>query len=320
MSEVNARYCPIDSVSGSLYLGVNAGKRLREDVENATKSIKVVSPYISDGLLSLLIQKHNKGVKVSCVTQEIKVPEQQPQLDTKRKRNRGYYTYAPRIQPHKIWGYSYIQKRNYSEKQFNSGVAKFILQHKTPIEAGIALKRQRDKQVIVWWILCAICLFLQMGMLYFYFRNPIPPQTIEKLFNRNHEAYSLIMLLSGFALALFCGVLAANAKYAAKYTAVTKYSYSALFPFRLAKEKKGAPIIHVKSVVIDDAVAYLGSLNFTYFGLHENTEMCFTVKEKEAVSVLSQWHEKLFESCESISIEEIAANCYEENPFDLSQN
>lgn len=46
-----------DNVSCSLYLGRNAGERIKNYIRNAKKSIKIFSPYFSGELIDLLLEK-----------------------------------------------------------------------------------------------------------------------------------------------------------------------------------------------------------------------------------------------------------------------
>ena len=62
-------YWPIGKISGELYIGKGAGKRLLRYVDNAQKSVKVFSPYMSASFISTLFDKSEQGVNVECVTQ-----------------------------------------------------------------------------------------------------------------------------------------------------------------------------------------------------------------------------------------------------------
>jgi len=54
--------------SANLYIGKNAGKQILQSINVAKSSIKIISPYISDSYIDLLIQKHSIGVDVSLIT------------------------------------------------------------------------------------------------------------------------------------------------------------------------------------------------------------------------------------------------------------
>ena len=64
-------YDPIGEIKGSLYLGTGAGKHLLGDIEGANHSVKIVSPYISDNLLNILLKKScTTNCAISLVTIE----------------------------------------------------------------------------------------------------------------------------------------------------------------------------------------------------------------------------------------------------------
>ena len=62
-------YWPIGKISGELYIGKGAGKRLLRYVGNAQKSVKVFSPYMSASFISTLFDKSEQGLNIKCVTQ-----------------------------------------------------------------------------------------------------------------------------------------------------------------------------------------------------------------------------------------------------------
>jgi phosphatidylserine/phosphatidylglycerophosphate/cardiolipin synthase-like enzyme len=53
-----------------IYIGKGAGKKLLDDISNAKKSVKVISPYLSPSLINELILLHAKGVKISLITND----------------------------------------------------------------------------------------------------------------------------------------------------------------------------------------------------------------------------------------------------------
>lgn len=53
-----------------IYIGKGAGKKLLEDISNAKKSVKVVSPYLSPSLINELIRLHSKGLEISLITND----------------------------------------------------------------------------------------------------------------------------------------------------------------------------------------------------------------------------------------------------------
>ncbi|MDR2036710.1 MAG: phospholipase D family protein [Bacteroidales bacterium] len=51
-----------------IYIGKGAGKKLLNDIQNARKSIKIVSPYLSPFLISELISLHQRNIEVELIT------------------------------------------------------------------------------------------------------------------------------------------------------------------------------------------------------------------------------------------------------------
>lgn len=52
------------------YLGQGAGKKLLEDINRARHSIKIISPYLTPGLIHSLIARHQAGVDVRLITMD----------------------------------------------------------------------------------------------------------------------------------------------------------------------------------------------------------------------------------------------------------
>ena len=64
------KYRRIYAENVSVYLGKNAGDHIIKQIQNAQKSIKVISPYLSVALIDLLIAKANQGVEVLLLTND----------------------------------------------------------------------------------------------------------------------------------------------------------------------------------------------------------------------------------------------------------
>ncbi|MDR2238692.1 MAG: phospholipase D family protein [Chryseobacterium sp.] len=61
-------YC--NSANCDIYIGRGAGKKLLEEIGNAKKNVKIVSPYLSAYLIKQLIILHSKGIQVSLITSD----------------------------------------------------------------------------------------------------------------------------------------------------------------------------------------------------------------------------------------------------------
>ena len=53
-----------------IYIGTGAGKKLMEDIEDAKRSVKIVSPFLSPFLVKKLIDLHYRGVEVKLITMD----------------------------------------------------------------------------------------------------------------------------------------------------------------------------------------------------------------------------------------------------------
>lgn len=53
-----------------IYIGTGAGKKLMAELSAAKRSIKIVSPYLSESLVDRLVHSHARGVEVALITTE----------------------------------------------------------------------------------------------------------------------------------------------------------------------------------------------------------------------------------------------------------
>jgi phosphatidylserine/phosphatidylglycerophosphate/cardiolipin synthase-like enzyme len=69
-----------------------------------------------------------------------------------------------------------------------------------------------------------------------------------------------------------------------------EYEYSAIFKSVFFK----ADFFHAKLYIIDDEIAFAGSINFTYKGVEKSHETCFTIKDTDTVKGLIEYYDGLF--------------------------
>ncbi|MBN4061485.1 hypothetical protein JYT58_01100 [bacterium AH-315-G11] len=100
-----------------------------------------------------------------------------------------------------------------------------------------------------------------------------------------------------FGLLGLLGTIAIFKKYQGMQT--FSYSYEFTFPILINIEKNWYP--HAKVYLIDEKIAYIGSLNYTLSGFETNYETCFEIKDKKAIT-------KLYEEWDSI----VARGCFKE--------
>jgi phosphatidylserine/phosphatidylglycerophosphate/cardiolipin synthase-like enzyme len=96
------------------------------------------------------------------------------------------------------------------------------------------------------------------------------------------------------------------------------YKYQPLFKLKVFysaydQEKNHSNFIHSKIYVIDEKVAYVGSINFTYKGFKYNYETATKVNDPMAIREISKEVDRLYNSSElSKSIEEWGRELYDE--------
>jgi phosphatidylserine/phosphatidylglycerophosphate/cardiolipin synthase-like enzyme len=208
----------------NIFLGRKAGIELLNELNNAKKSIKIISPYLSPSYINNLIEIKNRGINVSLITSDN--VETNDYVD---------FNHTDLI----------IQKQYVHENE----------------------KQQREilgKVLIVLGIISLICL------LYF-------------------PGYSLLFILSTVIVFYF---------YYNK--AIYSYDYSSVFDIRVffsqysENDKKNTFMVHSKVYIIDDKIAYIGSLNFTYSGIHNSYECISRISDKSEVNYLIDKYQKLF--------------------------
>lgn len=57
-----------NNVRCDLYIGTGADKKLMQEIRNAKKSVKVVSPFVSEVLIKKLISLHESGIEINLIT------------------------------------------------------------------------------------------------------------------------------------------------------------------------------------------------------------------------------------------------------------
>jgi uncharacterized membrane protein len=262
-------YNPIGEIKGTLYLGTGAGKHLLGDIKRASQSVKIVSPYISDKLLNVLLQKKSaSSCFVSLVTTEGKPT-----------------TRDPIGQEHLI--------------------RSAIKQNAQTDEIASSQKRKR-MQITANLLLVLITLLIVGTALFLYFL-----QSLLKNYNFFFLCTSAEILT--FVVILFlCSRQQSN-----RMVQVRSYTYQVLFPFKILCDNVSAPRLHEKLYVIDDRIAYVGSLNFTESGCERNLEACVKIQNSEAVVEISKYCDALMsdKSLPYYSLEDFRAVYFTENYY-----
>lgn len=211
----------------NIYIGKGAGKMLLDDIQNAKKSVKIVSPYLSPFLIKELIDLKRKRIDIQLITSD-------------------------------------------NIEDFREGNDKNILKliHQETTKDPVATST-RNKWIVlngrIFMTLLALC-GAELTLAYF-FRDQKVLWGIAPIF---------ILLAVFFHL-----------KWRISNKKIYLYNYVQLFPFKVylspQTTKSSDTFIHSKIYIIDDSIAYLGSLNFTSSGTKFNYETRIKTTDKAAV-------------------------------------
>ena len=229
-----------NNITADLYIGQGAGKKLLHDLENAQKSVKIVSPYLSPIYIEKLVYLSSKGINITLITSD----------DIEDYRD----VLTPKV------------------------ITKLIKQVRHVDEIA---QRQREKQKN-----------LKKWLIIFLVADVIS----NILLALNHKN-NILLILGSFVVLL----VVISLSYQIKNKRIFTYSYEQLFPFRVFVSPYNKKLrnvssffIHSKIYIIDEWIAYLGSLNYTKSGLETNFESRIRITNNQVVSELSNLVEELF--------------------------
>lgn len=210
-----------------IFIGKGAGKKLLNDIRNARKSIKIVSPYLSPFLISELISFRKRNLEVELITTD------------------------------NIEDFYGKYERN---------IHQLIIQNReTDKEAVEKREKWKDVSKILTYINLGLLAIL-IGLAYFVRDMKI--------------AFGLIPIIIIFLIIKLY-------KNKIKNTRIYSYWYSQFFPFKVYLSPDTTEwsdtFIHGKIYLIDDQIAYLGSLNFTASGTKHNYETRIRTTDPNAI-------------------------------------
>ena len=132
------------------------------------------------------------------------------------------------------------------------------------------------------------------------------------LFNSPVKSYSTFIVMASIP-ALLYGILR-TLKSKMLGIRVYGYSYSSTFKLKVVKRDGNSTLIHSKVVVIDEEIAYLGSLNFTLRGTKYNHETRVRTEDTGALKALiGEFYTLLYHSnIEYYTINELGSFYYHE--------
>lgn len=210
-----------------IYIGKGAGKKLLYDIQNARKSVKIVSPYLSPFLITELINFRNRNLEVELITSD-------------------------NIED--FYG------------NYEKNITKLINQNRETDQIAV---EKREK----WKNTSKILTYIGFGLLIilvgigYYLKDP-------------KIAFGLIPIIIIFLVVKLYKNKITN-------TRIYSYWYSQLFPFKVYmspdKSDQSDTFIHSKIYLIDDKIAYLGSLNFTASGTKHNYETRIRTEDPNAI-------------------------------------
>lgn len=268
-------YWPIGKISGELYIGKGAGKRLLRYVDNAQKSVKVFSPYMSASFISTLFNKSEQGVNVECVTQIVS--------DTEDKQLSKDTFGLDRIHRRCIKQTAYVNQEKQNEKERRLRNA-----HKS-LKLSLGLL-----------VAALLCFLLSIAS----FQNFIA-HSLSETIKESNRSFGVISPALFFWLFIFlaifslCVFLTANSnRKLAESISTSEFQYDFTKKFCLLStraNKSGMPFPHLKLLIVDEKTAFLGSLNFTVSGINNNLESCVRIDDPASISQLSSCFNDLYE-------------------------
>lgn len=251
----------INNVLGDIYIGKQSGKMILDDIRKAKKSVRVMSPYLSAGLVDMLLDRFTKGVHVELVTS------------------------------------GYMEDHTHAEKN----CYRIIKQHKHVDE-----QLKNRKQFLQWTGIILMAVFVLLAV-----------AKLERLFSPSAEGSDFIEF-GFFASIVFLGQLIRKYALGIRFW---QYSYSSLFPVKIfssyfsrSNTNRSKDFnLHSKLYIIDDCIAYLGSVNFTRSGCLFNHETRIRITDLRAIRQLRQEFSELLwnEEYNHTSIDEWGKELYE---------
>ena len=240
--------------TASLHIGAGAGKQLWQDIMNAKREIKIVSPHLHAALIKELISLNDKGIQITLITT----------LSGSTLGEAGEYDYRDQL----------------------------IQQIKHPNRVGI--KRKERLKSLRTFMYIVLFTFLALGAYTYFF----------------YHLYAQITLLIFFlATLIFIGALTAEIQNIPAF----RYTYHTLFPIKIYISPnnqqllhKSKLLIHANIFLIDQEIAYIGSVNFTQDSLTHNYESMVRIVDIAPLKEIDHEIDQLFhspsESLESLDV------------------
>lgn len=243
------QYDNITPVTGKLYVGTETGRHIERALIDARKSIYVISPYVSERYLRLLLDKQASGVSVNGLFCENKA--------------RNTVLNVPALQ----------------NRLGLANIVRDLLQvTRIPLERGIRRKKQQKYIVYVFYALSVVSFFVLLFLLYILYK------AYTETGNLASGAALLIEVPGILLFPVLCALIANSISKSSKHIPTIQLQYQFATNLRFFKEPASFP--HIKAVIIDEKTAFIGSMNLTYSGLHKNLESCLITHDQASIEAL----------------------------------
>ncbi|MEG1753541.1 MAG: phospholipase D-like domain-containing protein [Christensenella sp.] len=328
---------------GKYYFGFNAGKQIQQSLRYATNDIKIISPYLSPNLMDILCDKAKTGVNVQVLSHWAGTISPDTTAD--------YKQYSSKNQQNCIESFKKCIKQNHIfECVKTQGVQEKTREIEQDIPENHALKEYQLRRRWLLLFFPIIGLFIALGII-FLPTAFITPDIIEHMLGSTAPLlFKIGAGISVFAISLFicmdsfhrytqgANKLPLTRKVIEAYSEpITnechrlRYSYhfknNLQIKFAkniLQKEHKKdfsypSSELHAKLFIIDDTVAYTGSVNYTNNGIYNNYELCVTVKNKNEIRELTDAFNCIYNDLGSYDTSELCKIAFDEHSTDTIQ-
>lgn len=289
-------YGNLGATTGNLYIGTHAGAHMEEAIQKAEKSIRLISPYIGETYLDMLAEKQRQGVSVQGLFQEVKA------------RSRGGSNGKN--------GYRYMR----DDLGLRDVITSVLKLQKIPLAANMAMrkKRRRAARVIVGALILLLAGFGALFILWLAAQGnrlqslqgfPI----LQNIIDQFPPPIEIVVCGIGVVITLFA--IAHDLERRARSTPTVEYHFEPVVNLRMLR-RYADNFVHLKLLIVDDKIAFLGSLNLTYSGLNQNLESCIEISDPSAVQNLLRVCREIQEGAECYEVQEIGKYYYGEYGYE----
>ncbi|WP_394960936.1 phospholipase D-like domain-containing protein [Candidatus Allofournierella merdavium] len=289
-------YGNLGTVTGNVYIGTHAGAHMEEAVQKAENSIHLISPYIGETYLDLLAEKQRQGVSVQGLFQEVKA------------RPRGASTVKK--------GYGYVR----DDLGLRDVITSFLRLQKVPLAANIAMrkKQRRTARVMMGMLIFLVVGFWALFILWLAAQEK-QLQSLQEFPSLKNitDSFPLPMevVLSGIGVIVVLFAVAHDLEKRARSIPTVEYHFEPVVNLRMIR-RYADNFVHLKLLIVDDKIAFLGSLNLTYSGLNQNLESCVEISDPGAVQNLLRICREIQARTECYEIHEIGKYYFGEYGYD----